>query len=799
MPGEERLGASFSIDIGELKKGLAQANRLIRESESEFKAAAAGMDDWTESQDGLTARIKYLNDATSIQQKKIDALNAEYDRLISEGMEPTSAAAVKLRTDINKEQASLNKNKKELADQKAALAAMTSEQNKTVSASQKLRNEIAKQEKDLAALQDEYSSTVLEQGKNSQAAKELKKKIADLSGEIGKNKSKLEESTAALKEVGNAAKDSGDGFTVAKGAVAGFIANGLTALVGACKNAITSVLGLAKSTQEYREDMGKLETAWESAGKSTELATKTYKEFYSVLGEEDRSVEAVNHLAKFVDGEKDMAKWTDIATGVWGTFGDSLPIEGLTEAANETAKVGKVTGPLADALNWAGVSEDEFNEKLANCNSEQERAQLITDTLNGLYGEAAEKYRENNKSVIEAREATSNYNDKLAELGEKVEPITTKIREGFTRILENVLELVDGVDLDAFGNKIDAAFNTFINDILPKILDGLGWIKDNKDIIINGVIALGAAFGVFKAVTLVAQFVKALQTLKIVQGAVTAAQWLMNIALNANPIGLIITAVAGLVAGFIALWQNCEGFRNFWIGLWETLKSAAGAAWEAITGFFSSAWDVIKGIWGAVTGFFSNIWNGIKNIFANVAGWFGGIFRDAWNAITGVFSKVGSFFGGIWDTIKSTFTSIGTKVADAIGGAFKSAINAVIGTVEGAINLIPKAINGAIGLINKLPGVNIGMIPTVSLPRLARGGVVKSATTAMIGEDGAEAVIPLEKNREWIREVAKELAAEQKAVVVNQTNNYSQAHSRYEIYKSKQATVAAVKMALGGG
>ena len=119
MPNNETLGASFSIDVTQLKAGLAQANRLIRESESEFKAAAAGMDDWRESQEGLEARIKHLNTACDLQSKKVDALQGEYDRLIADGLDPTSAAAVKLRTDINKEKEALAKNESELKKQKA--------------------------------------------------------------------------------------------------------------------------------------------------------------------------------------------------------------------------------------------------------------------------------------------------------------------------------------------------------------------------------------------------------------------------------------------------------------------------------------------------------------------------------------------------------------------------------------------------------------------------------------------------------------------------------------------------------
>ena len=147
----------------------------------------------------------------------------------------------------------------------------------------------------------------------------------------------------------------------------------------------TALVGTAVATEEYRVNQAKLNTAFEMAGAKAGTAQKVYSDLYKTLGDSDVAVEAANHLAQMTTNEKDLAEWTTIATGVYATFGDSLPIEGLTESANETAKVGQVTGSLADALNWAGISEDEFNKKLAACNSEQERTALIQDTLMGKY------------------------------------------------------------------------------------------------------------------------------------------------------------------------------------------------------------------------------------------------------------------------------------------------------------------------------------------------------------------------------------------------------------------------------
>ena len=203
-----------------------------------------------------------------------------------------------------------------------------------------------------------------------------------------------------------------------------------------------SFLDLAESTREYREDQAKLDAAFITAGFTTDQASEAYKSFYSILGEEDRSVEAVNHLAKLCSTEEELAQWTDIAAGVWATFGDSLPIEGLTEAANETAKTGQITGQLADALNWAGLSEDAFQASLDSCNSEQERAALITDTLNGLYAEAAENYKELNGDVMAAQRAQAELTDAYAELGAIAEPIMTTLKFMAADVLTAMLPFV---------------------------------------------------------------------------------------------------------------------------------------------------------------------------------------------------------------------------------------------------------------------------------------------------------------------------------------------------------------------
>ena len=343
MPNDETLGASFSIDVTQLKAGLAQANRLIRESESEFKAAAAGMDDWQDSQEGLEARIKHLNKACDLQRKKVDALQGEYDRLIADGLDPTSAAAVKLRTDINKEKEALAKNEKE----------------------------IEKQTKALEDLDDA-----------------------------------AEDAADATKKAGDAAEDAGDGFTIAKGAVAGFIANGLTALVGAAKNAISSVLGLSDATREYRSVMASLDESSKLAGYTAEETAQTYDHLYGVLGDAQSVATTTANLQAMGLEQGKLTKLTDGIIGAWSKYGDSIPIDGLAEAVNHTMQLGEVQGTLADVIEWGGGTVEDFNAKLATCSSETERADMIMKLLadQGLT-EAGAAWQENNASIVEANKA----------------------------------------------------------------------------------------------------------------------------------------------------------------------------------------------------------------------------------------------------------------------------------------------------------------------------------------------------------------------------------------------------------
>lgn len=341
------------------------------------------------------------------------------------------------------------------------------------------------------------------------------KEIGELSDAADDLGDAAEDAGDGTKDLGESARDSGDGFSVLDGAVATFIGNGLTALVSAIGDAISTFAELSESTQEYRENMNKLYTATSAAGMDADYITQAYSQLYGVLGDETATTTTISNFEKLGVSMQDMDSLLDSATGIWAVYGDSIPLDGLAESVNETAKVGQITGTMADAINWASASndtwtnalsgnaaalsafqsgvsqgmsaEDAFNEALAACGDEQERQQLIISTLNGLYADSAETYRENNASIIDAREATVNYQDAVAGVGAAMEPLQTTMTNFKANLISGVspalqelsdafMDVVTGADgaeegiASAVTGLVDTV-SSMASDLLPQLLE----------------------------------------------------------------------------------------------------------------------------------------------------------------------------------------------------------------------------------------------------------------------------------------------------------------------------------------
>lgn len=387
-------------------------------------------------------------------------------------------------------------------------------------------------------------------------------------------------------------------------------------------------VALDGATEEYRVAQGKLNAGFQTARFSADVARKSYRNFYAILGDTDTATEASQLLANMAKDEEEVTKWARIAAGVHGTFGDSLPIEGLVESANETARTGKVTGVFADALNWVGIMEDDFNAKLEQTTDVSKRNRLIMDTLSASYDTAATSFYKNNQQVIDARRNQATLDETLAKVGDTSANVKNRLWElagaaddGSVRAgsaldwvqtkADAFGAWVDGLDFSALSARFDAAFGRMAQkagDMLHTAGDAMKWCKEHSALLIGGLKLLAAAWGISKIMAFnstAAGFIKTIAEMlgptvaqTAATGAATTAQGALNTVMAANPIGAVILAVEALVAAGILLWKN-----------WDTVKAKAGELGTKVKTVFGGVRDTITGSFDAakkkVKGFFS--------------------------------------------------------------------------------------------------------------------------------------------------------------------------------------------------
>nr|DAR75613.1 MAG TPA: minor tail protein [Bacteriophage sp.] len=302
-----------------------------------------------------------------------------------------------------------------------------------------------------------------------------------------------------------------------------------------------------------------------------------------------------------------------------------------------------------------------------------------------------------------------------------VGPVIGFIVEQLTRVLAPAIEYI--------GEVFRVLFNT-IADIFGGIADFLKGVFD----IITGILTNDMS--------------------KIFDGFTETGDAIMNI------LSTLLTALLDLtVAVLKVIWDTIVAiFQGIWDGIvaiftpigewfaerWNDITTVLADVAKWFGDMFQKAWNALTNVFSSIGTWFGERWNDVTTALSNVATWFGNIFRSAFDAVKNAFSSIGSFFSSVWSTVQSIFVNAGQMVGSAVGGAFRSAVNAVLGTIENVVNGFIGMINGVIGMINKIPGVSLGGIGYVSLPRLARGGIVDSPTVAMIGEAGKEVVMPLE-------------------------------------------------------
>ena len=581
----KRVGLVFKADgAADFQKTMQQVNTAVQENSNSFKLAKAAWDDSTTAVEKLKDRQGYLAKQTDVYSDKVEILKRELEEMKS-AEDRNEDAIRKKQNQLTSAQISLTKYQKGLAEVTEELESGAAESKEQI---RKLSDEIAEStdkikanEIEIEALKSKYDDhiksivkykdeqkylsnqtenyeRILEslkkqldilksaENKDEKAIQDKKNEINETTTKLNGYKSKLEDVEKKLKNgaaategyaekvqaFGNKAKETGDKFSGISTAAAGLVA---------------ATAATVPATAEYRKIMGSLEVSSQNAGYTAEQTVESYRTLYGVLADDQTAATTTANLQALGLSQEELSTVIEGTIGAWATYGDSIPIDGLAESINETVKTSTVTGTFADMLNWAGTSEDAFNEKLAACGSESERVNLVMQEManQGLV-DAGKKWQENNKNLVDGNKATADFQQATAELADTVAPLITQI----TELIAGCVLVVAAVGpVISIISKVAGGVSSLIG-IISKIAPVLGPIKTG-----------------FAAV---------------------------NAVMAANPILIIIAAVAALIAIFVTLYNKCEWFRDGVNDIFGAVANFIKGAIDKIKGFFDFDWKLPK-------------------------------------------------------------------------------------------------------------------------------------------------------------------------------------------------------------
>lgn len=661
MAEENTITTVFRADISQFSASTQQLNQYVRNVNSQFEAATAGMGKWSDNTDGLQAKIKQLNSVLDAEKKKLSLMVDRLNEMEKAGKGNTKEAE-NLKIAINKQIAVVKKTEKQTEDYTAALKELTDAGVKTT-----------KELKDLTDAQEK-------QGESA-------------------------ESTAGK---------------LAKG-----LGKGIAAVGAAAVGAVGGFLSLAESTREYRQGLNQLETAFGKVGFSAEETYEAFNYFGSVLGDTRKAQETMLVLGQLVDTEKELESWTDTLTGVWATYGEAIPLESMSEALVLASKQAVAEGGLADALEWGGVNLEDFNAKLESLNSEEERSAYIQETLNGLYGEAAQQYKELNKDVLDASTAQTNLEHAMAKLGAVAEPIMTMLKNavaGFLSALEPAVKLMGEGLKEAFKGSADGAkkfaegLNGIINTVLTKLIDALPKVIDIVmqlipqliTTILNAIPQLITVVG-----TIISNVAAALGEMlpQIVQAVIDVIPQIVQSILNALPIILnaivqmvlaIVEALPSLVQSLVAaIPQIVQMIVDALISLTPQVVDAAIQLLMAIVDAFPV---IIEALIPQIPVIINTIIDGLLSMLPVLLNGAIKLLMAIIEAIPVIIQRLIPQIPKIVTTIVTTLTS---RIGDVINGAvqlFMGIVKAIPQIIAELIRQIPTIIKSIVsGLISGIP------------------------------------------------------------------------------------------------
>lgn len=617
------IGPKIGIDgEAEFNRQIKSINNALRECGSEMKALSSEFEDNANSQDALIAKNKNLQKEMDLQRQKMNLLQGQYDKQINK-LNELAAELQKAKTEFGENSKEAGKAEKAFNKQADTISALNVAMNETQNYMNKLDNAMSKNNNML----DEIAS----------GARDAATGLSEMGDEADDASKQLDDIASSTK------------------------AEALSGLADNIASVGESIKGVVEDSKEYLQIMGQLDASSQRLGYTTQQTEQTYTQLYGILGDQQTAATATANLQALGLSQSDLTQMTELAIGAWAQYGDSIPIDSLAESINETAQVGKVTGTFADALNWAGVSEDKFNEKLAATSSESERARMIMEVLKsqGLDG-VAQGYRDANGALIANNEAQAKFDEAMATLAEQLMPAVT-----------NALTLAS----DAIGTL--AGWFSSLPESAQQVITIIGTL----------IIALGTI----------------LPPILSIMAAVTA----LNVPLLAivGIIGAVVAAIALVAPAIQNLWNTNEGFRTAVQEIWSQIQGIIETATQLIQDIISEFVSLVEVIWEQ--------WGDtIMSVASSVMNYIGDVIENGLNIVKNIIKLFSSIlkgdWQGAWDAVKSILTSVLNIIKSLVTNAFNALVSTIKGVGSKIGSAVKSAFNSAINFIKSLPSKAIG-------------------------------------------------------------------------------------------
>lgn len=756
----ENLGAKFTIDVSNLKAGLAQANRMIRESESEFKAAAAGMGDWQRSADGLRAKINQLNSTAEIQREKVRALQQEYDRLIAEGMEPTSAKATLMRTNINNATAAVNKSEQEA---KKCADALDNLGNEAEDAGNKAANSEggwSSWGQTIADLRTKVIMMAIE------ALKDLGMAFVNVGKEAINSYAQFEQLAGGAQKIfdemdySQIAKDANDAYYSMQMSASDYIES--INLVGAT---FSQTMGDQEAYDTAKKGMQAISDFASGTGKSIDLLNEKYQlitrsasgyqsiadQFAGILPQTSADFLEQAQAAGLLS--EDYKKLTDVPVAEYQQAVTAMMekgVDALGLAGNTAAEAEKT---MSGSLGAMKASWENFVTGLAD--GEADLNQLGDNLINGI-ANVAEQFLPKIAQVIESM--ANMMATKLPQLIQKLIPILqTNLPKIISAIMKLIPQLINaGIQLlTALLQGIAIALPTLIGEFPKMVTQIVNVIVQNLPMIIQAgfQILIGLIQGIVEALP---QLIEMLP--EIIQTIITVLADNYPLLVEAG-----IQVLTELIKGLIqALPYLITMVPEIIFKITETLANNLPL-------IFQSGIEILKALINGIGSMIASVGAKCLEVGAEV--------KAKFDELPGKLIEVGTnLVKGLWQGISDTTSWILEKI-QGFGSSVLDGLKAFFG-----IQSPSRVMRDQIG-VNLAKGIGVGFEEEIPEVQKQIQNSIDDLSTS-----GFNATINGSANAQ----------AGGKTVTINQTNNYAATHSRYELYKSKQDTAAAVKLALMG-